>query len=253
MSPKDVVRRLSDGVTPLTDVDAAQVLDLDTIEHEEAPALIARGAAYVREYAAVEKKPTILAMNIATVLLALRRRHGDMEGKSHDYRMEANEVYNLANIPDDQRSRLQANVRYHIGNMLRRVLTTRELRSIGLLDTSPLERLQDRRATDSAILKATKVSAEVAASTPKTPKPTKGKAKEVVPQQGGGAGTGVKATADHLRLVTVARNLVGQLSADVIDESMTDGQRAKLDEELAAIAKTITELRKHTRKRRSGA
>ncbi|MEU1254797.1 hypothetical protein ABZ445_16105 [Streptomyces chartreusis] len=237
------------------DIASLQTLDLEAIEHETEPALIARGAAYAREYAAIEDKPTILAMNVATVLLALRRRHGDMLGKSHAYRVDANEVYTSANIPDAQRTRLQANVRYHIGNMLRRVLTPRELKALDLIDASPLERQQDRRATDSAILKATRVSVDVEASTPRTvAKPAKGKGKEkpeVVPQQGGSAGMGVKATADHLRLAHVASNLVGQLDADVIDSHMTDGQRAKLDEELAVIESAVRRLRRQLKKSRS--
>jgi hypothetical protein len=118
-------------------------------------------------------------------------------------------------------------------------MTTRELEQAGLQTTSPLERFQDRRAVDAAIVKAVKVSNDVAAS---TPKPAKG---ERVPEQGGQP---VKATADHLRLAQVAGNILGQLDANVIDQHMTPGQRAKLDEQLAVAQKLITALRRHTRK-----
>jgi hypothetical protein len=63
----------------------------------------------------------------------------------------------------------------------------------------------------------------------------------------------VRATADHLRLAHVAGNIVGQIDTSVVDTHMTDGQRAKLDEELAALQKAITRLRRHTKKPSSGA
>jgi hypothetical protein len=246
MSRKDVARAGQGIVAGIKDV-ALPALDLDEIENEPEGALIARGAAYAREYAAIEDKPTILAMNIATVLLAIRKQHDDWLGRSHEYRLVAAEVYAQANIPDDARKRLQGAVRYHVGNMLRRYLTPRELKSLELLDTSPLERQQDNRATNSVLLSAMRVSAEVEASTPKrAPAPAKGKAtsKETVPEQGGGAGLVVKATADHLRLAHAASNILGQLNASVIDEHMTDGQRAKLDEELAEVERVTRRLRR---------
>jgi hypothetical protein len=259
MSPKEVARLHDEGGSGV-DVKSVQTVDLESIQDEPEAALVARGAAYAREYAAIEEKPTILAMNLATVLLALRKQHGDWLGRSYEYRQVANEVYRQANIQDrDQLTRLKGSVRYHVGNLLRRQLTPRELRALELADTSPLERQQDRRATDMAILRAATVSAEVAASTPKTvgKPPTKSTGKtvtdETVPQQGGGSGTGVKATADHLRLATVAAGLVGQLDANVIDTHMTDGQRAKLDEQLAAVERATRRLRQHIKKRRSGA
>ncbi len=252
MSPKEVARLRDDAAVTHVDAASVQALDLESIEHESTATLIARGAAYAREYAAVEHKPELLAKNLATVLLALRKRHDDWLGRSGDYRRDAREVYSSANLADrDQLTRLQANVRYHVGNMVRRYLTPRELKALELKDASPLERQQDRRATDSAILRATKVSAEVTASTPKTSKaakPAKGELTPAVPTQ---KGIIVKATADHLRLAQAARGIVGQFSADVIDEHMTDGQRAKLDEELAEMEKKIRSLRRRMKNHRS--
>jgi hypothetical protein len=46
---------------------------------------------------------------------------------------------------------------------------------------------------------------------------------------------------------------VGQIDTSVVDTHMTDGQRAKLDEELAALQKAVTRLRRHTKKPSSGA
>jgi hypothetical protein len=250
MSPNKVAR--PGDALPALNVDAADVLDLETIEHETEGALIARGAAYAREYAAVEKKPTILAINLATVLIALRRKHGDPLGRSHAYRQDANEVYRQAGIPQDQRERLQANVRYHIGNMNRRYLTPREIKAIGLDEASPLEKQQDRRATDIALLAAVKASVAVEETSPKKAKPSKG-TQEKPPEQAKAPGMIVRATADHLRLASAAAKIIDQLDEDVIGNHMTDGQRAKLDEELAAIEKAARRLRRYIEKRRSAA
>ncbi len=252
MSPKEVARLDKHGVTRV-DTAKAQPLELEAIEDESTSALIARGSAYAREYAAIEHKPELLAKNIAVVLLALRKRHDDWLGRMGPYRADAAEVYSAAGITDrEQLKRLQANVRYHVGNMVRRYLTPRELKALELKDSTPLERQQDRRATDATILRATKVSAEVEASTLKTTQAMKTLAKggqaEIAPTQKGAI---VKATADHLRLAQAARGIVGQFSADVIDEHMTDGQRAKLDEELAEMEKRIRSLRRHLKSRRS--
>ncbi|MEU3986086.1 hypothetical protein AB0F77_39520 [Streptomyces sp. NPDC026672] len=251
MSPKKVVAQKSGADVMRVDVDSLQTLDLESIQDESETALIARGAAYAREYAAIEDKPTILAINLATVLVAIRRQHGDWLGSSRAYRQAAAEVYQQANVPPEKRERLQGNVRYHIGNLLRRYLTPRELRSLGLLDTSPLERQQDIRATNTALLVATRTAASAEESSPKksgkAPKPTQ----ETVPTQPSGPGSIVRATADNLRLATVARNLVDQLDTDVIDEHMTDGQRAKLEGELAALENAARRLRRHLKTRSS--
>jgi hypothetical protein len=230
-----------------------EAIELEAIEHEPVGTLVARGAAYAREYAAIEHKPELLAKNLAVVLLALRKQHDDWLGRYKPYRQDAGEVYRLANLSDkEQLERLQSTVRYHLGNMLRRYLTPRELRALGLHDSSPLERQQDTRATNAALVKALKVSTQVAESTPKTPTPKKSPpAEEPAPALPTGAGLAVRATADHLRLAHAAANIVAQFSTDVIDEHMTDGQRAKLDEELAAMEKRIRSLRRHLKTRRS--
>ncbi|MET7939650.1 hypothetical protein [Streptomyces sp. NPDC005302] len=237
-------------MAPVTD--GLPALQLEDIQDETTEQLIARGAAYVREYAQIEHRPTILAMNIAMVLLAIRRNHGDWLGRSYDYRQVAGEVYRQANVRDgDQLVRLKTAVRYHVGNLLRRQLTPRELKSLELLDSSPIERQQDRRAVDAVILNATRIATSATASTPKPATTGTALKDEVVPEQGGGAGSGVKATADHLRLAEVATNILAQMSVGVIDDHMTAGQRAKLDEYLTSLQKTITSLRRHTKTPRS--
>lgn len=213
-------------------------LDPADIAHDDARALIARGAAYVREYAKVEHEPTILLRSLAVVLVELRKRHTDgdgrrdMLGRSYPYRQDAGEIYRQAGISEATRARTQQAVRWHIGNILRDVLDPAEVESYDLQPKSPLERMQDDRASRAALVTVSRA--------------------EVTAQSSDGAPT-VKATADHLRMATAALNITNQLSVEVIDEAMTDGQRAKLDEQLAAMQETIRKLRRHTRKSRSEA
>ncbi|MFF9525373.1 hypothetical protein ACF1DV_25840 [Streptomyces achromogenes] len=238
-------------------VDLSQItstLDLRDIEDEGTPALIARGAAYAREYARIEDKPAILAANIAVVVLALRKKHDDWRGLSKPYRDDVGALYSASGVSGEQLKRLKGNVRYHVGNLARRYLTPRELRALSLDDASPLEKQQDRRATTAAILRATNASVEAAASAPAKSSKTKGMAageEERVPEQRS-PGIVVKATADQLRLATVAASLVIQLDPDEVD-NMADGQRDKLEEELAAIENAARRLRRTLKKRSSEA
>lgn len=254
MSSQEIARRTGAGHT-LTWTNASDLptLELEDIENEDQALLIARGSAYVKEVVRIEHATTTLNKNIAVVLLALRKQLDDLTGKSHEYRQLAAQVYSV--VPEDDRTRVQANVRYHMSNILRISLTPRELRRAGLQPTSALERQQDTRATNKAIVTAAKIIAapapEPSDSTKKTPgrKPKSGEVKPATAALLSGAE--IKATADHLRLAGAVRNILGQMHPDVIKTDMTDGQRAKLDEELAAIAKAVTELRKNTRKTRS--
>lgn len=249
MSSKEVTRRQTAKPAPV-DVDNLPSLQLDSVKNESTAALQARGASYAREYARIEHAPTILLKNIATVVVAMRQQHDDWLGRKQEYRDDVAEMYRMANIPPDSKDRIQSAVRWHIGNLLRDVLPAQELEALVLNAKSPLKRLQDRRALDSAVLATAKASTAVAASTPKKTKTAKSKVEDPeprVPEQG----DGIKATADHLRLAKVGANVFRQLDLAVIDEHMTDGQRAKLDDELAELQTLIAKLRRHTRKRRS--
>lgn len=252
MSPKEVAHRGRDDATIRVDVSQLTTLELNDIEYEAAPALVARGAAYAREYARIEDKPAILAANIATVLLALRKKHDDWRGLTKPYRDDVTALYQSSGVTGTQLDRLKSNVRYHVGNQARRYLTPRELRTLELRDDSPLERGRDRRATNSAIVRSVSASIEAAASAPVKPVKTPAKDEERVPDQRT-PGLVVKATADHLRLAHVARGLVEQMDADVVLSDMAEGQRAQLDEELAAIESAARKLRRMLKKASSGA
>lgn len=250
MSPKEVARTDAGGV------DNIRALDIEDIKGETEAQLVARGTAYAREYARVAEIPTILLKNIATVVVALRMQYGDMRGETHPYRQAVAEMYRAAGVPPTNSDKMQTAVRWHVGNLLRQRLTPRQLEKHDLLPTSPLERLQDTRAANSALVRAASAYRAVQESMPEPtsedpekPKGKKGKSTAVdVPAE-----RAVKATADHIRLVEAARNITAQLSPDVIKSHMTDGQRAKLDEDLAAMQKRLTELRRLTRKRSSDA
>jgi hypothetical protein len=229
-------KEVSRAETPDFHVDISTVpsLQLEEVARESEAALLARGVAYAKEYATIAHKSTVLANNLAVVSVALRVKHQDMLGRSGPYRQAISSMYRDAGISQD--SPLPGTVRWHVGNLLRRHMTPRELESHGLKPTSPLERQQDDRAVKAAIVVASRASDDAAQSVEKVD-----------------GETPVKATADQLKLGNVARNLVGQLDPDVITGSMTDGQRAKLDEALAEMQEMIRDLRRHTRKRTSKA
>ncbi|WP_369147055.1 hypothetical protein [Streptomyces sp. R44] len=251
------VSRRDDAPAPVP-VDPATLptLEVDELVKESEDQLAARGVAYGREYIRIEHHPTMLLKNLAAVAVALRVKYGDMRGQSYEYRQRMREIYAAAGMG----SEVQGSVRYHIGNLLRRSMTPRELEKHELLPTSPLERLQDGREIRAKLTQAAKTLESMDKSLIEglipspvaKPKPAKKSAKQAQASGKGDApkstGPELKATADALRLATVANGIIGQLDADVIDDHMTDGQRAKLDDELAAIQKRLTALRRHTRK-----
>jgi hypothetical protein len=259
MSSSEVARR-SQGEAARVDVNDPRPLELDHIKDEAEEMLLARGAAYAKEWGRVEQHPTILLKNIAIVILALRRQHDDWLGRDGEYRKAINEMYRRAGVDED---RIKTAVRYHVNNALRSTLTPRQLKRLGLIPESALERQQDTRATNQAIINATKVVAAVEAGpvqevttpakkTAASKRTPKGEVRETVVEQRS-PGSRVKATADQLRLAEVAGGIVTQLRPDIIDVDMTDGQRAKLDEHLKGIESQVRALRKHLKTSRSGA
>ncbi|MER7922166.1 hypothetical protein ABTY96_03345 [Streptomyces sp. NPDC096057] len=256
MSSSEVVRQGGGGLVHV-DVSSLVTLDLKDIENEPGSALVSRGAAYAREYARIEDKPAILAANIAVVMLALRKKHDDWLGQLGPYREDVKELYSQSGVQGDQLKRLKGNVRYHMGNLARRYLTARELRALGLDEASPLEKQRDRHATTAAILGAVAASSAASESAPAKPsKPagkTTAKSKNAEPPTDQRRpGLVVRATADQLRLATVARGVIEQLDPEVALTDMTDGQRDALDAQLQQMESHLRRLRKQL-KARSGA
>ncbi|MFE6493406.1 hypothetical protein [Streptomyces sp. NPDC057748] len=210
-------------------------LELEDLAHEPETALVARGAAYAREYTRIQGQQTTLLKNLAVVIVSLRVQRNELRGTSHEYRQLVADMYRSAGIDPDKSTNLQSAVRWHVGNLLRRVATPRELERADLKPTSPLERMQDTRAANAALVKAARVSADADSST-----------KASRAKSDADPGQVVKATADHLRLAKVAAEIVGKLDKRVITKEMTDGQRKALDRELSGLERKIASLRKLT-------
>lgn len=244
--PKDVTRRRS-APAP----DTLPELQYEDIQSEGETQLVARGSAYAREYVTTQQKAKTLVKNLAMVLWALRMEHDDPLGRSGPYRQAAAELYASANLDAEAEERLQTAVRWHIGNIRTRYMTPRELEAAGLKLTSPLERQRDTREANAAILMGMRAAAALE-SAPKTPtassakKPKKDAEPRTLP-----ALPPTSVVANHLRLSNAALSIVRQLDPDVISDGLTDGQRAKLDEDLAALQKEVAALRRKARKRTS--
>lgn len=103
---------------------------------------------------------TPLLRSLAGVLVAAREHFSrddgtpDWKGRTYAYRTWVREVYGDAGFPTDELPTVQAAVRYHIGAALRERLDDDTLREYGLIERSPRERSQDRRAEKSALLSA---------------------------------------------------------------------------------------------------
>jgi hypothetical protein len=212
-------------------------LSPDDIAEETVDQLTARGAAYAREYAIIEDRPTILLRNLAAVLVTLRMKCTDQEGRpdltgrSAEYRELVGSIYRTSLADDDQRQRTQQAVRWHVNNLLHERFSTAELTDYGLKETSALTRMQASRQERAALVAAARGEdlADAGSAEPATP----------------------KATATQLTVGKAIRSMLSKINVDVVDDEMTDGQRAVLDNELAEAQKIIASLRRHTRKRSS--
>lgn len=228
MAGKDV-KKIRGSAAPL-DVPAIEVEQLASEGREQ---LITRGQAYAREYARVVGAQTTLLKNLAAVTVALKLQHQAWgRATAGEYKQAVSEIYDASGLTGDDRERFSAAIRYHVGNHMRRYMTPRAIERLGLQAESPLDRSRTRREETRALVRAARAEADAA-----QPRET--------------AGQQVKATADHILLGQAARNVLDKISTDVIDEDMTPGQCAKLDDHLAAIQKRVTQLRRHTKKRRS--
>lgn len=225
---------------PAVDLDALPTLQLEDIAQESEGQLVARGVAYAKEYAQIQGKATTLLKNLAVTQVALRVKLGDMRGTSHEYRALVASMYDAMNLPPERRGTMQTAVRWHLSNILRRHMTPRELEAHNLQPTSALERLQDNRKVNASLVRAARATKAVEETTPKPAKRAAGEPAD--------PGHPVKATADHLRLVDVASDILGKLDRTVIKKHMTDGQRSALDKKLVAMEKQIAALRKLTQK-----
>lgn len=76
----------------------------------------------------------------------------DWLGATHAYRQWTREAYDRAGTPEAELSRLQASVRYHVGNIMREKLDPDEVADLGLREASPRERAVEKRERTSETL-----------------------------------------------------------------------------------------------------
>ncbi|MEU8840245.1 hypothetical protein AB0D97_14090 [Streptomyces roseus] len=216
------------------------------LEHESTEALVARGVASLKRYQQISGEQTTLLRNVARVLVEVRRRTDNWSGRGKEYRDFAARIYSGAGIAPDSLDGVQAAVRYHIGNIIREVATPEQLEDHNLKVLGPADRWREQQKSRTAVIasaRAEVVAAEVIASAP-----AKAKGKTQTEQSAPPVPPVGSLVADHIRLGTGVASILSQLSTDVID-GMTDGQRARLDAQLEAAQKTLTKLRRHSRRR----
>src|SRR5690606_11264334 len=56
-------------------------------------------------------------------------------------------LYRQAGVPSDSESNMQANLRYHVGNVLRKVAPPEDLQALGMAVEGPLGRIRNTRAS----------------------------------------------------------------------------------------------------------
>lgn len=86
----------------------------------------------------------------AEAIVALRKhfRHEglpDWAGRSPEYRDMIERLYRDAGVPSDSGNNFQANLRYHLGNVVRQVAPPEDLANLGLAVEGPLGRVRQAR------------------------------------------------------------------------------------------------------------
>ncbi|MFI6444703.1 hypothetical protein [Kitasatospora sp. NPDC050543] len=188
-----------------------------------------RGVHLVRAYAQLEHAGTTVLKSLAAVLVSIRLSMDDPNGSSYEYTQLAAQIYLDAGIAPEPQSRVKANVRYHISELLREVLSPKELTALGLHEKSARNRMADRRSVNTAI-----VASARAAETADQLQSTDGDAEAPVS----------RLVADHLKLATTVTRIIDGMQPDVIRKEMTPAQRRVLDERYAQAIAQLQGLRK---------
>lgn len=94
--------------------------------------------------------PKGAAKAAAEAIVALRRLHEfegrpDWAGRSPEYRLAIEVIYRDAGIQSDSKGSVQANLRYHVGNVLRAVAPVEDLAALGMTVDGPGERSRKQR------------------------------------------------------------------------------------------------------------
>ncbi|WP_328742919.1 hypothetical protein OG436_29450 [Streptomyces caniferus] len=223
---------------------AGQVaLRLDDLKNEDDTQLHARGVAYAAEYVRARDVAATMVKNLATVVYAVRLYRGDPRGEGWDTKQAIKAIYDSANLDEETRERLSNAVRYHVGNLQRVHLTPRELKRLGLAEKSPLERMKATRAANQSLLNGARASQPVKAK-------VSGKSSALSDEGTLPDTTDVRVVANQLKLSDAALNIIRRLEADtLVSDALTDGQRDRVDADLAAMQAEIASLRRKIRRR----
>lgn len=117
-----------------------------------ATTLVKHGADLLREYVSVEEKRSDTLRNLAVIVVGIRAKTSGQDGKpdwagrSPDYRAHITAMYEQAGVPTDSQANVQAALRYHVGNVLRDKVSTKDLQHAGLKAQSPKDRQQARQS-----------------------------------------------------------------------------------------------------------
>jgi hypothetical protein len=76
----------------------------------------------------------------------------DWRGRTHAYRVWSAGVVTAAGVPHDQRSRVQAAIRYHASAALRKRIPAEDVEALGMLTETALERSRGRRGRTSGLI-----------------------------------------------------------------------------------------------------
>ncbi|GAB7187137.1 hypothetical protein ATKI12_6968 [Kitasatospora sp. Ki12] len=193
--------------------------------------LHARGVQLVRAFQQVENVQVVVLKSLAAVLVSLRLHMDDPTGDSHEYKQAAADIYRDAGVPKDTKSHVQGNVRWHIGNLLRKVLPPAEVQALGLKAEGPAERKALARSVTRALVTAHRAGETLDALTPpvvvSAPKKSTTRKKAPAAVESPVVPVG-RAVADHLRLAESVGQILGRMQDAVITNDMTPGQRGVL-------------------------
>lgn len=126
---------------------------MDTADRAES--LISSGARLLGEY--LETHETDVLRRLAPVIVDLRHSHTltngrpDWSGRTPQYRHDIAQMFTRAHVPDEDVEKIQAALRYHVGNLIRVRADDDDLASAGLRHESPRERLANARRAHAAM------------------------------------------------------------------------------------------------------
>lgn len=99
---------------------------------------------------AIKEPGPVTSRRAAEALVSLRQQfefdgRPDWTGRSIEYRDIIERLYRQAGVPADSEGGMQANLRYHLGNVLREVAPAEDLQALGISVDGPAGRIRRNR------------------------------------------------------------------------------------------------------------